>query len=413
MSLEMEASESTPLNQLFSSQTMRGLLLSALVIWVGILFLSLLFNQISLEFLGAGLLIAAAASAAIKVVLRVGDGQAKSNADQRLLEERLRAIANAGDPGPLPPGFKNPGLLETEKIRALVKELQGKGQRLVSLDQSLEKYRPALSESFQLTTQVITSIEQISITATHQSERVTELTSIADKLNDSFSQVLQFISSVVDKNTRAVQTTSQNHQAAARAVELMLKIKQVLNSYVELISTMSNSSQAIGKFVEIIKGIASQTNLLALNAAIEAARAGEHGRGFAVVADEVRKLAEQSSNSAKDVTVILKNVMQQTQKAVELSSSNEETVSQVQHVADASQNALSALEKTMHEFSKEFQQIQEQTERQVEGINSIKLSLQDMSSMSEEFAATIEELAAAADELKDPLKGISQLAQQI
>jgi methyl-accepting chemotaxis protein len=166
---------------------------------------------------------------------------------------------------------------------------------------------------------------------------------------------------------------------------------------------MGKSSQEIGQFIEIIKSIASQTNLLALNAAIEAARAGENGRGFAVVADEVRKLAEQSSNSAKDVTGIIATVMDQTQKAIEISHQNENKISNVRLVADSSQQALDFLNSILQEFSKEYSQINELTIIQTIGVDTVKTKIQDITSVIEEYSATTEELSAISDEIRKRL----------
>jgi len=132
-----------------------------------------------------------------------------------------------------------------------------------------------------------------------------------------------------------------------------------------------------------------------------------------VVADEVRKLAEQSSNSAKDVTVIIRAVVDQTGKAMDIAAANEETVSQVQSVADSSQQALDSLTLTMTDFAKQFKEIQGLTDIQLKGVDEVKLKMQDMSSIAQEFSATTEELNAASDELKKRLTHLNQLTKDI
>jgi methyl-accepting chemotaxis protein len=212
----------------------------------------------------------------------------------------------------------------------------------------------------------------------------------------------------MSKNSQAMTQTQQKNTEASKSVALMHEIKQTLDSFIKLIQDMGKSSQEIGQFVEIIKSIASQTNLLALNAAIEAARAGENGRGFAVVADEVRKLAEQSSNSAKDVTGIIAKVMNQTQKAIEISHQNENKISNVRSVADSSQQALDYLNTLLNDFSKDYSQINELTIIQTVGVDTVKTKIRDITSVIEEYSATTEQLSAISDEIKKRLMMLSE-----
>ncbi|MBN1594312.1 hypothetical protein JW933_00150, partial [candidate division FCPU426 bacterium] len=300
----------------------------------------------------------------------------------------------------------------TDAIRINLEKHQSQSEKAKSDYAKFHENRNEVAEAFDMVSQLVISIEQITSAAAHQSEGIIEMSTLADSIHSSFLHVDEYITTAVDKNNTALETTAANSQAAAQAVELMLKIKYALNSYISLIEAMSGSSHEIGKFVEIIKGIASQTNLLALNAAIEAARAGEHGRGFAVVADEVRKLAEQSSNSAKDVTYIIKTVMQQTQKAMDISAVNEDTVAHVQSVADASQQALSSLNQTMNDFAGKFHEIRKLIQTQLGSIDTIKVRMQDMSSISEEFSATTQQLSAASDELKKRLTHLTQFFKE-
>ncbi|NTV52828.1 MAG: hypothetical protein HGA76_07450 [Candidatus Firestonebacteria bacterium] len=377
------------------------------VAWGSVLVSALMAGCLSWTLALSGLLLALAGGIGIALM------SPKTADHASLLAERLKALAAEEDPGALPSGETEPTLLISETLRnRMLQRKSENSQQETSAVAKLKDYRHSVTESFGLVTQLSQSIEQIATTANQQSERLGEISSVAEQMHSSFNQVSGFISQALDKNKTAIATTSQNRSAAAQSVELMLQIKHILNSYISLIKEMGGSSQEISKFVEIIKNIASQTNLLALNAAIEAARAGEHGRGFAVVADEVRKLAEQSSASAKDVTQIIINVVQQTQKALEISEENEATVAQVQNVADHSLEALAALETTMQSFSKQFYEFNELTERQVGGINTIKLGLQDLSSIAEEFAATTEEVGAASTELKEHLNRLSQLSRE-
>jgi methyl-accepting chemotaxis protein len=369
-------------------------------------------GQLNLVFFILGLIVSLVGGAGITVFFHFNNSN-RNSTDSDFLLQRMEALALAQDPGPLLEETDDPLLQHSERIRVLTLDFQTQIEKLQTSAIKLQEYRSEVTEAFDMVSQLVTSIEQITTAAAHQSEGIIEISSLADGIHGSFINVDDYISNAVEKNNVALETTSDNSKDAAKAVELMLKIKYALNSYITLIEAMGGSSHEIGKFVEIIKGIASQTNLLALNAAIEAARAGEHGRGFAVVADEVRKLAEQSSNSAKDVTIIIKTVMKQTQKAMDISAVNEDTVAHVQNVADSSQQGLDSLNQTMHEFADQFHEIKKLIKTQLGSIDTIKVKMQDMSSISEEFSATTQQLSAASDELKKRLIHLTQLFREI
>jgi len=395
----------------FSSKFFIQAGLAAVILFLFIV-LGLLLGQINTTFISLGVMAALLGGGGLAFLFNRSEEQ-QTLATLNFLRQRLEQLAAGQDPGPLLKKTDDPLLQYSEKIRENLLSYQEQLEKLKSRATKLQEYRHEVTEAFDMVSQLVTSIEQITTAASHQSEGIIEISALADSIYSSFAHVDDFISNAVEKNNTALETTTENSQTAAKAVKLMLKIKYALNSYITLIEAMGGSSHEIGKFVEIIKGIASQTNLLALNAAIEAARAGEHGRGFAVVADEVRKLAEQSSNSAKDVTFIIKTVMQQTQKAMDISTGNEETVAQVQSVADASQQALDSLNQTMHEFAEQFHEIKKLIKTQLDSINTIKLKTQDMSSISEEFSATTQQLTAASDELKKRLTHLSQLFKEL
>lgn len=382
--------------------------ISTVLIWVTLLLLGLASAKLTGLYVLLGLVLSIAVSWLLYTIWArlqsPGDNQQQST-----FLDFLEQWAAGNDPGDLPDQPNNPFIPHFRQIRQHWLRFKEDAARLQSGAHRLQQYRHEVTEAFDMVSQLVNSIEQITSAAAHQSESIAEISVLADEIHGSFNHIGEYISRAVVNNNSALETTTDNSQAASKAVDLMLNIRSTLNSYVSLIEGMGQSSQEIGKFIEIIKGIASQTNLLALNAAIEAARAGEHGRGFAVVADEVRKLAEQSSNSAKDVTIIIRTVTHQTQKAIDISSGNEETVSQVQTVADASRRALDSLNKTMREFANQFQEISNLIQTQLSSIDTIKLRMQEMNSVTEEFSATTQELNAASEELKKRLTHLTRL----
>ena len=161
-----------------------------------------------------------------------------------------------------------------------------------------------------------------------------------------------------------------------------------MDETVDSIQSIEKSSKQIADAVAIITDIADQTNLLALNAAIEAARAGEHGKGFAVVADEVRKLAERSATSAKEITDLIKVSIQQVDDGVTLSNGAGEALKKI--VGDVTQVA------------EQLQSISTATQEQA-------ATMEENTSIVESNASAAEELAASAEEMSSQAESLSQI----
>jgi len=166
----------------------------------------------------------------------------------------------------------------------------------------------------------------------------------------------------------------------------------------DVVRLLDNRSQEIGEIVAVITGISAQTNLLALNAAIEAARAGEHGRGFAVVADEVRKLAEQSERSAAQIAELIQEIQENTARAVEAMGVSTQEVETGLQLVDAAGAA--------------FQQILEATQHVADQVQEISAASEEMSAGSEEITASVEELTRIARHSSDSAQGVTASMQE-
>jgi len=252
------------------AKTIGNMGIAAAIIWMAVMLVGMAAGQMNWLFALLGLLASAMAGAVI--VLFVSKPREDNLPEEsRKALERLAVLAQGGDPGPLDAPTTDSLLQYTDTLRTRAAK---PAAAETTGENRLRDYRLEIAEAFEMVSQLVASIEQITSAANHLSDGIIDITGIADTLHNSSLQVAEFIKNAVRKNDTAIQTAQDKSQAAGRAVELMLKIKHVLNSYVTLIEAMGGSSHEIGRFVEIIKGIASQTNLLALNAAIEAARAG-------------------------------------------------------------------------------------------------------------------------------------------
>ena len=186
--------------------------------------------------------------------------------------------------------------------------------------------------------------------------------------------------------------TRRNAENSRHASELMSQVEtrvlesnKALGSMVESMAAMKDSSQKVSKIIKTIDEIAFQTNILALNAAVEAARAGEAGMGFAVVAGEVRNLAQRSAQAAKDTAAMIEASISRTQAGG----------TQMNRVSDA----INSITSSVNEVKDLVEQVSSASRQQAQGIEQMATALSQMEKVTQTMAATAEESAAASEEL--------------
>lgn len=236
--------------------------------------------------------------------------------------------------------------------------------------------------------------------------RASQTASAVEEMNATVGQVAQNSGKAASLAQDTVKTAQEGGTVVSSTISGMQQLSEAVSHSATIISALGKSSDQIGEIVRTIEDIADQTNLLALNAAIEAARAGEQGRGFAVVADEVRKLAERTTKATKEIGDMIRQIQQDTRGAVDSMQDGTQKVSAGVDLVNQTGSALAQIVRMVSESADMIRQIAVASEEQ-------SMATQQIASDIENVAKVTKESASGANESAKASQDLSQLAIEL
>ena len=309
-----------------------------------------------------------------------------------------------------------------------------------NLAESSGQLANAAEQAGQATQGVAGSSQQVAKGAEEQAANVQQTTSGVGQLSLAIDQIakgsqdqasaVEGASSIVNQVSRATADVAPNAQAAAegagqakeaaetgtdmvlKTVDGMDKIKNAVGVASTRISELGETSAEIGKIVAVIDDIAAQTNLLALNAAIEAARAGEQGRGFAVVADEVRGLAERVTEATKEIASLIDSVQKGVTDSIKAAEEGTKEVGSGVELAKQAGKALENIRASVDAVSAQIEQISANSEQVSASSDEMVKNIEEISSVAQQNSAASQQMAANSNEVSGSIDNIATIARQ-
>jgi len=305
----------------------------------------------------------------------------------------------------------------TENMAGTVSETSATIEQMTATIDKVARDTENLSASVEETSatveQMMASIEQAARNADILAGTVSETSSTIEEIAASIRQVAENVSAAEEISKQSAVDAGAGSEAVELTIEGINRISDTMGMVSGVIGNLGRRSEEIGKIVEVIEEIADQTNLLALNAAIEAARAGDAGRGFAVVADEVRKLAERSVVATKEIGEVIKQVQDDTAKAVRSTELGAAETKEGIKLADKAGMALKRIMESVGAANRLMSEVSSATRQQATAASQVMMSVENMNQATDQVTTAVREQAQGSKQIRIAVEKMNGISQQV
>lgn len=298
----------------------------------------------------------------------------------------------------------------TNNLRGLVQKVTESLEQVVATSEELTASSDQTQQSAE---QVSLAIQQVAIGSGEQVEIANDTTKIAEEIFTGMEQISNNVQAVANTSLEAIKRAEKGNDVVYSAIEQMNNISDKVATSSHAVSILGDKSKEIGSIVSLITSIAGQTNLLALNAAIEAARAGEQGRGFAVVADEVRKLAEQSASAAGNISSLINEIQKEIVNAVKAMDNGTIAVKDGINMVNQAGKSFGEILKDINNIASQMQDVSAVTEEISAGTHNMLGAIENVAKISNESSGNAENVVAASEEQTALMKEVANAAENL